>query len=180
MTKRFVAHHAIVPFAFQLQVSYRTQEYPPNSSRLNREYNRAPRGAAMSLCTSIPATRSYSTFIRAATSCSGNAQRTGTSAPPARAPDQYRRLTHAHAAATGLPGTGLRRQSNFRPRTVQAQPATTGGTPAQLCTLPSCPPPPDHRERPRPPATRTRQRPEGTQLSLPTAAPAPRANENLT
>ena len=26
----------------------------------------------MSLCTSIPATRSYSTFIRAATSCSGN------------------------------------------------------------------------------------------------------------
>ena len=38
--------HAIVPFAFQLQVSHQTQEYPPNSSRLNREYNKAPRGAA--------------------------------------------------------------------------------------------------------------------------------------
>ena len=90
------------PAAFRLQVSHQTQEYPPNPSRLNREYNRAPRGAAMSLCTSIPATRSYSTFICAATSCSGTPQRMGTSAPPARAPDQYRRLTHAHAAATGV------------------------------------------------------------------------------
>jgi hypothetical protein len=31
---------------FRIQVSHQTQEYPPNSSRLNREYNRAPRGAA--------------------------------------------------------------------------------------------------------------------------------------
>jgi hypothetical protein len=38
--------HAIFPFTFQIQVSHQTQEYPPNSSRLNREYNRAPRGAA--------------------------------------------------------------------------------------------------------------------------------------
>src|SRR5436190_20219566 len=35
-----------------------------------------------------------------------SAKRTGTSAPPARAPDQYRRLTHAHAAATGVTRQG--------------------------------------------------------------------------
>src|SRR6266852_9002184 len=55
----------------------------------------------MSLCTSIPATRSYITFILLATSCSGNPLPMGTGAPTARAPDQYRRLTHAHAAAAG-------------------------------------------------------------------------------
>ncbi len=60
--KRLAAHHAIVPFAFRLQVRHQTQEYPPNSSRLSREYSRAPRGAVMSLCTSIPATCSCSTF----------------------------------------------------------------------------------------------------------------------
>ena len=49
---------------FRAQVSHQTQEYPPNPSRLNREYNRAPRGAAMSLCTSIAATRSCMTFTR--------------------------------------------------------------------------------------------------------------------
>src|SRR5262249_34843140 len=46
------------------------------------------------------------TFMRLATSCSGNPPRMGTGAPPARAPDQYRRLTHAHAAATGVTRQG--------------------------------------------------------------------------
>ena len=40
-----VSWHALVPFTFQIQVSHQTQEYPPNSSRLRREYDRAPRGA---------------------------------------------------------------------------------------------------------------------------------------
>jgi hypothetical protein len=34
----------------------------------------------MSLCTSIPATRSYSTFMRLATSCSGTPHQIGTGA----------------------------------------------------------------------------------------------------
>ena len=44
-----VSWHALVPFTFQIQVSHQTQEYPPNPSRLHREYNRAPRGAGWSL-----------------------------------------------------------------------------------------------------------------------------------
>ncbi len=39
-----------------------------------------------------PATRSYSTFMRLATSCSGIPLQMGTGALPARARDQYRRL----------------------------------------------------------------------------------------
>jgi hypothetical protein len=61
---------------------------------------------------------------------------------------------------------GPRRQPNFRPQTVQGEPATTGGTPAQLCTfrsvLASPLPPGDPAAcRPAPPAAR------GTQLSQP-------------
>src|SRR5713226_6764601 len=89
----------------------------------------------MSLCTSIPATRSYITFILLATSCSGNPLPMGTGAPTARAPDQYRRLTHAHAAAAGGTRQGLQRHSLLRPRTVQAVTATAAGTPPQLCTF---------------------------------------------
>jgi len=48
-----VSWHAIVPFTFQIQVSHQTQEYPPNSSRLSRGYNRAPRGAELSLGLSL-------------------------------------------------------------------------------------------------------------------------------
>jgi len=44
-----ISWHALVPFTFQIQVSHQTQEYPPNSSRLRREYDRAPRGAALAL-----------------------------------------------------------------------------------------------------------------------------------
>ena len=44
-----VSWHALVPFTFQIQVSHQTQEYPPNPSRLSREYDRAPRGAGWSL-----------------------------------------------------------------------------------------------------------------------------------
>jgi hypothetical protein len=44
-----VSWHALVPFTFQIQVSHQTQEYPPNSSRLHRGYNRAPRGAGWDL-----------------------------------------------------------------------------------------------------------------------------------
>ena len=49
--------------------------------------------------------------------------------------------SHADAAATrgGLPGEGLRRQSNWRPRTVQAQTVTMGSVSAHLRTFrPAC------------------------------------------
>ena len=46
---RWFPGHALVPFTFQIQVSHQTQEYPPNPSRLHREYDRAPRGAGWSL-----------------------------------------------------------------------------------------------------------------------------------
>src|SRR6266699_21542 len=62
---------------------------------------------------------------------------------------------------------GPLRQSNFRPRTVQGEPATTGGTPAQLCTFRPAPASPITARRPQPPAARTRQLREGTQLSQP-------------
>jgi len=74
-------------------------EIPPNSSRLSPGYNSAPRGTVMFLCTPIPATRSYSTFIRGATFCSGNPQPYGTRRAARQSPGQHRRLTRAHAAA---------------------------------------------------------------------------------
>ena len=99
--------HAIFPFAFQLQVSHQTQEYPPNPSRLNREYNRAPRGAAMSLCTSIPATRSYSTFIYAATSCSGNPPADGNKRAARQSPGSVQETdTRARSSNGGYPAQG--------------------------------------------------------------------------
>ena len=44
-----VSWHALVPFTFQIQVSHQTREYPPNSPRLHRGYDRAPRGAGWAL-----------------------------------------------------------------------------------------------------------------------------------
>ncbi len=58
-----------------------------------------------------PATRSYSTFMRLATSCGGTPFGWEQVRRPPEPRDQYRRLTHAHTAATGLPGTGLWQQS---------------------------------------------------------------------
>ncbi len=52
-----------------------------------------------------------------------------------QSPGQYRRLTHAHAAATGVTRQGARRQSKLRPRTVQRETATAGGTSPRLCTF---------------------------------------------
>src|SRR6266498_2162618 len=49
MTKRFVAHQATVPFTFRFQVSHRTQRSLYNPSQLSRVYDKAPRGAAVSL-----------------------------------------------------------------------------------------------------------------------------------
>jgi hypothetical protein len=75
---------------------------------------------------------------------------------------------------------GPLRQSNFRPPTVQGEPATTGGTPAQLCTFRPAPASPITARRPQPPAARTRQRREGTQLSQPHGrAPKGRMKSNL-
>ena len=59
--------------------------------------------------------------------------------PPARAPGRYRRLTHAHAGATGVPGKGLQHQSNFPPRTVHRRPVTTGQRAQHNC-VPLVPP----------------------------------------
>src|SRR6266571_6917267 len=56
----------------------------------------------MSLWTSIPATRSYITLIRPPASCNGSlSEQQGKTSRPPEPQDQYRRLTHAHAAATG-------------------------------------------------------------------------------
>ncbi len=52
-----------------------------------------------------------------------------------QSPGQYRRLTHAHASATGVTRQGARRQSKLRPRTVQRETATAGGTSPRLCTF---------------------------------------------
>ncbi len=52
-----------------------------------------------------------------------------------QSPGQYRRLTHAHAAATGVTRQGARRQSKLRPRTVPRETATAGGTSPRLCTF---------------------------------------------
>ena len=49
-----------------------------------------------------PATRSYRTFMRLATSCSGTPCGWEQARRPPEPRDQYRRLTHAHAAATGV------------------------------------------------------------------------------
>ena len=57
-------------------------------------------------CWPGPATRFYSTFMRLATSRSGTPGGWGQARRPPGPRDQYRRRTHAHAAATGLPGTG--------------------------------------------------------------------------
>src|SRR6266851_5881501 len=97
----------MVPFAFRLQVSHQTQEYPPNSSRLNREYSRAPRGAVMSLCTSIPATRSYITFMRLATSCSGNPPPDGNRHAARQSPGSVQETdTRARSSNGGYPARG--------------------------------------------------------------------------
>jgi hypothetical protein len=49
MTERFVAHQATVPVTFRIEVSHWTQEHSSSSSRLCREYDKAPHGARISL-----------------------------------------------------------------------------------------------------------------------------------
>src|SRR5690348_4742126 len=66
----------------------------------------------MSLCTSIPATYSCTTLtLRPPPAAAPDGWGYGT--PPARAPDQYRRLTHAHAAATGVTRQGAPEPVSF-------------------------------------------------------------------
>src|SRR6266566_5285932 len=62
---------------------------------------------------------------------------------------------------------GPRHQTYLRPRTVQAKPVTTSGTPAPLCTFRSARPLPGHGKRPRPPATRTGRRRRGPSCRIP-------------
>ena len=156
------------PSPFGSWVSHQTQEYPPNSSRLNREYNRAPRGAAISLCTSIPATRSYSTFIRPATSCSGTPHSDGNGRAACQDPGSVQETdTRARSSTGGYPAWGpcanltsglerskpnrrrqAARQHNCAPSApAAASPVTHQNTPA------ACGPHPPRRE--------------GTQLSQP-------------
>jgi hypothetical protein len=93
----------LFPSPFGSWVSHQTQEYPPNSSRLNREYGRAPRGAVISLCTSIPATRSYITFICAATSCSGTPHRWEQARRPPEPRSVQETDTRARSSSRGYP-----------------------------------------------------------------------------
>ena len=95
----------------------------------------------------------------------------GTGVPPARAPGQYRRLTHAHAAATGVT-----RQGAPAPNLLTASngPSETGDDERHVSTtvhLPARPPLPDPGKDPSRPLAAPRRRREGTQLSHPTAAP---------
>jgi hypothetical protein len=54
-----------------------------------------------------PAMRSYSTFMRLATSCSGSPLRMGTGAPPARAPGSVQESdTRARSSNGGYPARG--------------------------------------------------------------------------
>ena len=54
-----------------------------------------------------PATRSYSTFMRLATSCIGTPLRMGTGAPPARAPGSVQETdTRARSSNGGYPAQG--------------------------------------------------------------------------
>ena len=131
------------PQSFDLRSAIGPRNLLPSSSRLQPGYDKAPRGAVMSLCTSIPATRSYSTFIRPATSCSGTPPPMGQGAPPARAPGQNRSLTHAHAGRRGLPGKELQHQFQTRPRTVHRSAVTTGGPSPTTVHLPPPPAPKD-------------------------------------
>src|SRR2546423_982118 len=62
---------------------------------------------------------------------------------------------------------GPRHQTYLRPRTVQAKPVTTSGTPAPLCTFRSARPLPGHGKRPQPPATRTGRRRRGPSCRIP-------------
>src|SRR6516225_2904991 len=108
----------------------------------------------MSLCTSIPATRSYSTLT-----CGHLLQRhpprTGRRHAAGQSPGQYRRLTHAHAAATGVPRQGSSQNLSLtRPRTVQAATVTTGGSHCENKT-------------PRPATARTRPRRQGPSFHHP-------------
>src|SRR5437762_800045 len=121
----------------------------------------------MSLCTSIPATRSYITFMRLATSCSGNPPSDGNRRAACQGPGSVQETdTRARSGSGGYPAKGLQHQSNSRPLTAHRHSVTAGGTPAQLFTF-------------RPPgSTRSRQDPghlrsapgrlrEGTQFSCP-------------
>src|SRR5258708_18512006 len=108
----------------------------------------------MSLCTSIPATRSYSTFMRGHL-LQRHPPPDGNRRAARQSPGQYRRLTHAHAAATGVT-----RQGALAPISVTASngPSASGddvrhATPTMH--LPPRPPLPEHGGIPRPPATRT-------------------------
>src|ERR1700675_2050097 len=85
----------------------------------------------MSLCTSIPATRSYSTFMRLATSCSGNPPTDGNKRAAGQAPGSVQETdTRARSGNGGYPAKGLQHQSNKRPRTGQGQTVTADGTPS--------------------------------------------------
>ena len=90
--------------------------------------------------------------------------------PAARAPDQYRRLTHAHAAATGVTRQGAPAPDLC---TASNGPSDTGDGERHASTtvhLPPRPPLTDHGKDP----SRPRAAPAdgaGTQLSHPTAAP---------
>ena len=116
----------------------------------------------MSLCTSIPATRSYITFMRRPPPAAAPPYRWEQGAPPARAPDQYRRLTHAHAAATGVTRQGAPAPILTTASNGPRRNGDDGRHASTTVHLPPRPPPPDHRQKPRPPTTRTRQRRKGT------------------
>ena len=91
----------------------------------------------------------------------------GQGTPPARAPDQYRRLTHAHAAATGVTRHGAP-----APNLVTASngPSATGDDERHASTtmhLPLRPAIAWPRQRPQPPATLTGQRRRGPSCRIP-------------
>src|SRR5260370_21575269 len=123
----------------------------------------------MSLCTSIPATRSYITFMRGHL-LQRHPPPDGNGHAARQSPGQYRRLTHAHAAATEVT-----RQGAPAPISVTASngPWLIGDDGRHASTTMHLPPRlvRDHLNDPsrRRPASRRPR--EGTQFSYPTAAP---------
>jgi hypothetical protein len=158
------------PSPFGSWVSHQTQEYPPNSSRLNREYSKAPRGAVMSLCTSIPATRSCSTFTPA-TSRAAIPVRTRTKRAARQSPGQKQDTdTRSRRGSGGYPARGSGANLSY------GHERSTGGRPRRAARttrmhLLARRHRPDPRGNPRPPTAGSPPAAGGTQFSSATAEP---------
>ena len=103
------------PTAHATEATWRVSRFSPPRQRLGHRGQRLRLPVRVGdrtghsggiLALAGPATRSYSTFMRLATSCSSPPGGWEQARRPPEPRDQYRRLTHAHATATGYPARG--------------------------------------------------------------------------